>query len=101
MGAYPGCVADYLESLDRIRALGARVIYPAHGSPVREVAEALDRYETHRRKRIRQVERARAGAPEASPDELVRRIYGDEVPPGLRAAARKSVEAILHHLGES
>lgn len=98
VGAYPGCVADYLESLEALRALGAEVIYPAHGPPVRDVPETLERYESHRRERIRQVEQARAAAPGATAEELVRKIYGNEVPHDLMPAARKSVEAILVHL---
>ncbi|MGH7340235.1 MAG: MBL fold metallo-hydrolase, partial [Candidatus Rokuibacteriota bacterium] len=33
VGEYPGCVADYLQSLERVRRLGVDVIYPAHGPP--------------------------------------------------------------------
>lgn len=100
VGEYPGCVADYLESLETLRRLEAEVVYPAHGHPITDVAGTLDRYEAHRRERIRQVREALSEAPGATAGELVRRIYGDEVPAGLEEAARKSVAAILHHLGE-
>ncbi|RMH19880.1 MAG: MBL fold metallo-hydrolase [Gemmatimonadetes bacterium] len=99
VGEYPGAVADYLASLARLRALEPAVLYPAHGPPLEDAAAAIDRYEAHRRERIAQVERALADVPSADVDELVRRVYGKRVPPGLEAAARASVRAILDFLG--
>ena len=97
VGEYPGCVAEYLASLDRLRELGAAVAYPSHGPPVREVGECLDRYESHRRARLAEVGRILALRPEATPTELSAEIYPD-VPVGLGGAALSSIEAIVHHL---
>lgn len=98
LGAYPGCVADYLDSLDRVEALSPRVVYPAHGPPIRDVAGALERYRAHRAERIAQLRSALEARPGAGPDELVDAVYGERLPSGLRDAARRSVEAMLHHL---
>ncbi|MDX1568783.1 MAG: MBL fold metallo-hydrolase, partial [Longimicrobiales bacterium] len=48
VGAYPGCVADYLESLDRIEALEPDVLYPGHGPPVFQVSKTVERFRRHR-----------------------------------------------------
>jgi len=97
VGEYPGCVADYLASLDRLRGLGAGVAYPSHGPPVLEVGACLDRYESHRRARIAQVAEALALRPDSTAGELAVEIYPD-VPGGLGGAALASLEVILHHL---
>ncbi|HSW28940.1 MAG TPA: MBL fold metallo-hydrolase [Longimicrobiales bacterium] len=95
---YPGCVADYLESLERVRGLDASVIYPAHGDPITDVPGALGRYEKHRRERIRQVREALAEAPGATPDELLRRVYPTAMPSALERAAKMSLAALLEHV---
>ena len=95
---YPGCVADYLESLERVRALDASVIYPAHGDPITNVPRALDRYERHRKARIRQVREALAVTPDASPDELLKVVYPLPLPGGVEGAARTSVAALVEHV---
>lgn len=93
-----GDLAAYLESLERLRPLGAGVLYPAHGPPITDPAAALDRYAEHRRVRIEQVYAAlRDGGP-ARPAGLVRRVYGPELHPGLARAAEGSVRAILGYL---
>jgi len=98
LGAYPGCVADYLDSLDRVEALAPSVLYPAHGPPIRDVDAALERYREHRAERLAQVRTALEARPGAGPEELVEVVYGERLPSGLRDAARRSVEAMIHHL---
>jgi glyoxylase-like metal-dependent hydrolase (beta-lactamase superfamily II) len=95
---YPGCVDDYLASLERLRALAPRVVYPAHGPPLTDVPAALDRYEGHRRKRIRQVEEVLVEDPEATVDRLLARVYGEALPQSMEGAARRSLEALLDHV---
>lgn len=91
---YSGCVADYLESLDRLRELDLDVIYPGHGPPITDPAAALDRFERHRRDRIETVRGVLAEEPGATMDQLYERVYGDTVPPGLERAARQSLAAL-------
>src|SRR5947208_9329005 len=48
-----GNMLDYMNTLERLRALGADRIYPAHGPVVDDPAAKLDEYITHRRDRER------------------------------------------------
>ena len=98
VGEYLGCVRDYLDSLDKIQALGPSVLYPAHGPPIQDPPAVLARYRRHRLERLMQVQEARARHPELGPRELAEFIYGGEIPKKLRNAAVRSVEAALYHL---
>lgn len=92
---YPGCVADYLASLERLRGLELEIIYPAHGPPLEDPAAALDRFEGHRRDRIRQVRKALQARPAADLDRLLEAVYGGELPSAVRGAARRSLAALV------
>lgn len=94
-----GELGAYLDSLDRIAEAGAELLFPAHGPPISDPAEAVARYREHRRARIEQVAAALGRGP-ARPAALVRRVYGAELHPGLRRAAEGSVRAILRYLEE-
>lgn len=98
VGEYEGCVADYLASLRRVRALAPSVLYPAHGPAIEDVPAALDRYEGHRLERIAQVERALEERPDATADELVRAVYGEQLPALVRTAATMSLQSLLDHV---
>lgn len=98
VGEYPGCVRDYLGSLDRIEALAPGVIYSAHGPPIDDVPGTLAAYREHRLARIEQAEQAQRDHPAATPAQLVTTIYGDDLPPGLRDAAESSIAAMLDYL---
>ncbi len=98
---YPGCIADYLRSLQRLRTLDLSVIYPAHGPPLENPTDALDRFEAHRRTRIRQVEEAMRSEPQADLDRLLQIVYGESLPPGLEAPARRSLGALRDHVRDS
>lgn len=98
IGEYPGCVSDYLASLQKVRALSPRIIYPTHGPPLSNPLATLERFQGHREARITEVEEARRFHPEASAEDLARIIYGGELSEGLVDAARKSVEVTLIHL---
>lgn len=100
VGEYPGCVADYLASLARVRSLAPRVIYPAHGPPLEDPGEALARYEAHRRARIRQVEEALRARPAATAEELLAAVYGTELPSAVRRAAGMSLDALVEYVRE-
>ncbi|MEB3323528.1 MAG: MBL fold metallo-hydrolase, partial [Synechococcaceae cyanobacterium] len=98
VAGYPGCVADYLASLARLRSLEVSRLFPTHGPPLDDPDEALDRFETHRRRRIQEVRAGLDDDPGASAEALVDRIYGAEVPPGLMDAARDSVLALMEYV---
>jgi glyoxylase-like metal-dependent hydrolase (beta-lactamase superfamily II) len=98
LGEYPGCVEDYLTSLRRVRAAGARVLYPSHGPPILFPDPALDRFENHRRRRLAQLQEALEADPSAGVEDLLGRIYGATLGEELAGAARASVEVMLHHI---
>jgi len=100
IGEYPGCVEDYLNSLEKVDALGARVLYPSHGPPVTSPASTLELYRRHRLARLEEVRAARLEHPEADPVELATAIYGSEIPPKLVKAAEDSVATALFHLDQ-
>jgi hydroxyacylglutathione hydrolase len=93
-----GDLADYLRSLERIGALGARVLYPAHGPPLTNPPAALERYRRHREERIAQVVAALGQHPRSHPEALLDAVYGPELDPRLRTAAAGSLRAILLYL---
>lgn len=97
VGEYPGGVADYLTSLDRLDALDARVLYPGHGDPLFDSADAIARFRDHRLARIDQVRRALADVGSADLDLLTERVYG-VLPPEVHDMARSGVGAILDYL---
>jgi len=93
-----GDLAAYLRSLDRIASLSPVVLYPAHGPPLTDPAEAVARYRRHREARIEQVVRALRRAGPSRPRELLDAVYGAELHPSLRLAAEGSLHAILGYL---
>lgn len=98
--ARDGGLADYLRSLDRLRAaaegLEARALLPGHGPVLPDPIAALDGYIAHRRQRLDQIRAARAqGA--CTPREIVKIVYAD-VDRSLWAAAEMSVVAQLDYL---
>ncbi len=98
VGAYQGCVADYMRSLRRLRSLDVRIMYPGHGPPITDPETALERYEAHRRGRIEEVRRALEAEPDAGAERLLEVVYGTELPEGVRRAALRSVEALAWHV---
>jgi hydroxyacylglutathione hydrolase len=97
---YPGCVADYLETIDRMRRLDLRIVYPAHGPPLADPADTWNRFEGHRRERIEQVRRAMAEAPGAELNELLDIVYGDRLPEAMRGPAGRSLSALVEYVRE-
>ena len=98
LGEYPGCVADYLVSLNRVLELEPRIIYPAHGPPIKAPAKTLEAFRNHRLGRLEQLQEVLRSHPRASVEEMVRQVYGAEVPDRLINAARSSIEVMLFHL---
>lgn len=95
---YPGCVGDYFESLERLRTFQPRVIYPAHGPPLEDAVAAIDRFERHRRERVRQVEDALERMSGDDVDALLQLVYGDRLPSGLAGAAARSLAALVDYV---
>jgi len=92
-----GNLHDYLESLERIRARAPEILYPAHGEPIRDPAQAIDRYVAHRAARRRQVLDALAGGA-LTTGQVAESVYGGTVPEALRAAALAAARAYLDQL---
>lgn len=91
-----GDMAVYIRELERLASLGARTVLPAHGAPILDPAALFERYVRHRRMREMKVLRAleRAGAPGATPPELVPDAY-DDTPKAAWGLAALSVAAHL------
>ena len=92
-----GDLTEYLASLERLRALRPRILYPTHGEPFSDADAALERYRRHREERETAVLAALAAGP-ASADLVLERVYGATLDPRLRAAAAGATLAYLAHL---
>ena len=88
-----GDLTAYLRSLQRMRELSPRVIYPGHGPVVFDGPGKLEEYLDHRVAREGQVLAALASEPR-TPEEIVAEIYGDH-PAELHELAARSVLANL------
>lgn len=100
--AHPdGRLADYLDSLQRLRDLADHdidMLLPGHGPTLDDPLGVLDYYLSHRHERLEQVRAAVAdGAVDAK--DVVRRVYAD-VDRALWSAAERSVRAQLDYLDE-
>jgi glyoxylase-like metal-dependent hydrolase (beta-lactamase superfamily II) len=88
-----GDLADYLASLERVRALQPARLLPAHGPVIEDPDAVLQAYLEHRHEREEQILAAlRVG--DASPDVLVPLIYGGLTDSLLQVAR----ETVLAHL---
>ena len=96
VGEYSGAVAHYLASLDRLEALQPRILHPAHGPDIVDVAATIDRFRRHRLSRIDTVRSALA-AGYTNPAAITRHVYGT-LPPEVQPMAVASVETILDYL---
>jgi glyoxylase-like metal-dependent hydrolase (beta-lactamase superfamily II) len=90
-----GDMCIYMETLERMRALGPRVIAPGHGPMILDPITTIDEYLDHRRAREQEVLRAIQVVGNCS--EIVQRVYGD-VPVATFELALLSVEAQLAKL---
>ena len=94
-----GDLADYLASLERLKALGPARVYPGHGPIIDRPVELIDEYLAHRALRDRQILACLADGV-TDVDSIVARIYTD-VPAGVLPAARLTVQAHLKKLGKA
>ena len=95
-----GDLADYLDSVGRLRALAEetslRALLPGHGPMLPDVTGTLDYYLSHRAERLAEVQAALA-AGDRTLKEIVARVYTD-VDPALWPFAEWSVRAQLAYL---
>jgi glyoxylase-like metal-dependent hydrolase (beta-lactamase superfamily II) len=88
--------SDYLESLYRVRDIGAHRIEPGHGDAIDDAGAAISAYIDHRLERERQILAAiAAGA--VTVGDLVDVVYAG-IPAGLRSAAVHQVAVQLGKL---
>jgi glyoxylase-like metal-dependent hydrolase (beta-lactamase superfamily II) len=97
--AHPdGRLADYLDSLRRLRDLGTRSVLPGHGPELPDLAAVTSAYLAHREERLEQIRAALDQlGPDAAAMDVVRVVYAD-VDPVLWPAAELSVRAQLEYL---
>lgn len=88
-----GDVGAYVASLEEMRALGPRTIYPGHGPAVWDADAKLHEYLEHRAMREGEVKEGLADGAR-TPEELVPGIYRG-YPPELHPVAARSVLAHL------
>jgi glyoxylase-like metal-dependent hydrolase (beta-lactamase superfamily II) len=101
--AHPdGRLADYLDSLQRLRDLAdtdVDIVLPGHGPVLEHPVAVLDYYLSHRAERLAQVRDAVAAGARA-PAQVVEAVYAD-VDRALWPAAELSVRAQLDYLSET
>jgi glyoxylase-like metal-dependent hydrolase (beta-lactamase superfamily II) len=91
-----GSLADYLDSLRRLRERTPRILYPGHGPPITDPAARIDEYIEHRLDRERKLIAALESG-ERSRTRLLDLAW-DDVPPQLRPAAAVVMQAHLEKL---
>jgi glyoxylase-like metal-dependent hydrolase (beta-lactamase superfamily II) len=91
-----GDLAQYLESLERIRALNPARLLPAHGPEIQHPEKVLTAYVNHRRVREQQVLAALAAGRDTV-ESIAECIY-DGLDPALMPAARENIRAHLDKL---
>jgi glyoxylase-like metal-dependent hydrolase (beta-lactamase superfamily II)/8-oxo-dGTP pyrophosphatase MutT (NUDIX family) len=91
-----GDMAEYLRQLQRLKDLGVRTLYPAHGPPLPDGPAKLDEYLKHRAWREEKVLAALTSEPQ-SLETLVPKAY-DDVASFVLPIAERSTLAILEKL---
>ncbi len=92
-----GNLGLYLDSLEQLKNLGARMLLPAHGSPLEDGPGCLQEYIDHRNMRTDQIRAALKERPAALPRDLVPVVYTD-VPTSFYAIAARQVLCHLQWL---
>ena len=91
-----GNMHDYLESLERMAALDARIVFPSHGPGTLDHPDKMDEYRSHRLEREAMVlEAHRSG--KTTPSAMVAEVYAD-VPPFVHPIAMRQIQAHLDRL---
>jgi glyoxylase-like metal-dependent hydrolase (beta-lactamase superfamily II) len=93
-----GSLADYLESLQRLRGLGERTVLPGHGPDLANLEAVTSEYLAHREQRLEQIRSAlHALGDDATTRQVVEHVYID-VDKELWDVAEWSVQAQLDYL---
>lgn len=93
-----GNMRRYLESLERLKALPAGTLYPAHGAAMAHGRAKLDEYLAHRHLRIQAIDEELGRGPRTV-REVVEAVYLD-VDPSIWPIAERSALASLEWLVE-
>ena len=91
-----GSLADYLDSLERLRELDLELIYPGHGPEIEDPAAKIDEYVEHRLDREHRLVAA-LGRGERSRRRLLAEVW-DDVPDQLLPVAAVVMRAHLEKL---
>ncbi len=91
-----GNMSDYLNALEKLRHRAEDRYYPTHGAPIEGARDYVAHFIAHRRRREAEILDAIAAGAETVP-AMVDAIY-DDIPPGLKPAAGRSVLAHLEML---
>jgi glyoxylase-like metal-dependent hydrolase (beta-lactamase superfamily II) len=89
-----GNLAHYLASLQTLKNLNSKILFPAHGPPIRDPMTLLEWYCAHRNQRTEQIRKAIGAREEVRAADLVGEVY-PELPLSFRPVA---VRQILCHL---
>ncbi len=89
-----GDMADYMASLDRLRAGTWRRLLPGHGEPVDNPAERIDALRAHRLMREASI-LAELAHSTLSLSDLTRRVYADTPAANLPAAERNTLAHLI------
>jgi len=89
-----GDMSDYIESLERLKAMDCDALLPGHGGRIEDPGRAIDRIIEHRLLRERKVLDAVRQHPGLRPRELVPYVYQD-VSPHMFPLAERSLLAHL------
>lgn len=92
-----GSLKAYMASLERLKGLDLKRIYPAHGPMIENPKEKIEEYIAHRLKRDEQILNELSSAVGKTVEEIVRIIYR-EYPEHLYAAAGQSVRSHLEKM---
>ena len=93
-----GALADYLSSLEVLRALGPTIVLPAHGPMLPNLAAICTAYLAHRHERLDQVRKALASLGSAASVGQVTDLVYAQTDAAVRFAAEASVKAQLAYL---
>ena len=72
----PNPLGEFLESLDRLLALGPSRIFPSHGRPFEDAAGRVERLKAHHARRLDQIEEI-LGTQELTGWEVAIRVWGE------------------------